>query len=1680
MNYTLNTTATITEKRIASSKGLQLICAILAFVLDSLVIGILLVNSTEIKFLVCPCLIALLDLLFIIKVIFSNYRFSYALNGALIHALVIVLVAAFALLGTGVLEKRVIFVSFALYAMPAVHLLQSLAVLVTAFHAAKTGKTLQKITAILLTALFIGGAGVYGNFLLNDGFFGQGVKMEDLTVTYSLSDDKTSYVVTGALKGKGNTVTVPAEFNGLPVSGIDCAVFTDEKIDFVVLGCGPDIEFLNVAEMQAINPDLKVLAPKAEMDDFRAALYGLVRSNGEMLNLANIVFPSDLNASEVFVAVRYDSETLSLAGTDFIPTWFGEKGSTYDVSAYKDAVSYVGKSNKTNENDLYWSYHNMNTLIFDKVVNEIGADIDGRAISESVNATVTFEKIFRVEITEDNDERYNIDEAIRFIALDEGNYEYKLATADRVQEILSAMPARDGFNFAYYTGTDNHIFQIQLLQDELDAVLAAGGDCFTLRPVWELKAPSITGIAADGKTTGHSAVYGSNVSLTSSATAPAESLSLRYEWSFKDTVANTANHTLSNLHPTDAGVYTLTVTTYSDSITSLEKSVSATVTVGFEKKELNFLWSLPSDTIYSASNKSITATPDSGDVINNDVIEFGLSGCSTANGEFFVRDAGSYNLSAVLKGDADTKYFVATADKDRTLSITPYTLSVTWEDVNEFVYNGQNQSPNATAVGLGGDGNLTLNLTGKGLNVGTYDVTATTENTNYTLTENVKSFTITKRPVTVSTWGQNSLVYTGAAQNVKVTAVDNAVSGEQNSILDSILYSGDGTNVGSYTTTASLPADSNYFFSVTPTASFSITPKDLTIKIDDRVHTYDGLVYTSFSFQQNGLVTTDRINDVLTLSYKDEAVTAVNVRTTAYTIDADIIGGEKYQNYTVTLQTGTLKINPKNLTITINNASMVYNGNTYSAFSFQYSELAVTDIIEEILSLNYGGTAIAAINAGSNYNITGTAVAQAKYNNYTVTIKPATLTITQAPLTVTAVGGTKVYDGSVATSSSFSIIVDGLVNGETVSQLGSPRYTGAATTNKNVGEHKLEVSFAQNDVNKNYSITYVAGSYEITKCDLLVSVVSTSKVYDGKTGGSFSITASGLVTGETVANLGTPTYGGSAQSAKNVGVYELTVALAQNTYTNNYNITYIDGTYEITPKEITITATNVSKTYDGQTGGSFDFTVSGLVSGEAKTVLGTATYTGAATAGKDVGSYEYSVVVAGNDNYSITSITGGTLTINKRSLTVKPTATSKTYDGQIGGTFGYEVASGTLASGEFLDMLGTFSFTGTAVSAKDVGSYILALSFVPADAANNYNITYSSQAAFTISKKNATVTAVAPSNKEYDGTGFSSSDYGFTTDGLVAGEALTDPTYSGNILSAKNAGSYTLTVTFNSSNAVAKNYNITYVNATAEISKKTATVTAVAPSDKVYDGKAFAQSSFSFTAEGLIAGEALTGASYGGSILNGKNVGNYELTVSFDANGVAKNYNITYVSAYVNITQKALTVTAVAPSDKVYDGKTFAQSSFSFTAEGLVAGDVLTGAIYGGSILDGKNVGEYTLTVSFDASNSVAKNYNITYVSDTAEITKRALTVTATATDRAYAEGTKGGEFSITVEGLAEGDTVAALGEPIYGGSAVEAEQAGTYTLTVELPASDLLSNYEVTYVSDAEFIISAPEAATT
>ena len=1500
----------LTKQKIASSKGLQLICAFLTLILDAAVLVLLNNNTSEIKFFICPGLLLLLDLIFIIKALFSNYRFAYAIKGVYVHIAAVVLVCAYMIVSEEILDNRIVFANVALYSMPVVHLIQCVASLINAFHARDKKNVGRSVTAIVLSSVLAASIALYGFFILQSGIFGQS---RERTVVYSFDEQNGYYVASGVLDGFGGTVIIPETFNGLPVGAIDGNLFSAKRLARVVFDCDPGIKFLNADKIGSVGTSLKLETTKDKLDTLRAQMYSISDKNAEFINMANNTVPYDMEDGQVYVIFCYDKNSLNTVKNEIIPTWFGNKNGTLDIHSHAAGVEYIQFSDSAEISHLYWCEQNQNGKIFNSLRTEKGDIFNPNGISASKKLNVTFEQVYRINIGEDNDTVYTLDTVHTSINTADGTKQYKLATADRVMSVLEQLPLRNGFDRSFKIGSDKH--DLTDINYELSLINQAGITELNIYPHWQLRAPTITSIAADGKTSGHSAVYGSDVQLTSSAVAPHESLSLKYEWKKTNVIANASAHTINNLQPSQAGEYVLTVTAYAD-FTSLTSTAEQSVNVGFEKKDLHFSWVLPEDKVYSASNKTFTVTPLQNDIINGDnvaqnfSVNISLAGSAVTN----VRNAGRYTLSVELTGDAATKYKIYASgsenDGTRTFDIAPYAVQVQWGSTLSFEYTGNSRGPTATVTGLGGE-TVTIIVGGKAVNAGQYTAAATTSNTNYSLLGASVNYNITPKPISMVVWdGNTSFVYNSEAQYPMVQGLEGLIAADKTKVLNAIVYEGKQVNAGSgYTISVSLDnsfPSLNYVFECDTTKVYNIAQKPMTLTVDSLTVEYTGITLASskYSFKTSDMAKNDRIEDIVELAYKTYVsgteTAAVNVVNGGYTISGNMVPKDKFNNYDIKIVAGTLTITPKALTVQLNDQEKVYDGMTFGGeYTFDSTGLVNTDRIEEVIR-NMTFTQVQDKNAG-RYDIRAqvlTAGQGEKYGNYSITIVPGTLTIKKAPITVMAVGSTKVYDGFTFKSESFGIAVDGnLYEGITPAELGTPIFSGKATSDKNAGTHALTVTIGTNSINSNYEITYAAGEAVITPKPITVTAMNTSKTYNGQKGGvfDFEVSSDQLAYGDTKSSLGTVVYGGAASTAKDVGAYTVTVT---SLGTSNYIIAEAHpGTFTITKKSITVTPVATTRTYDGTVGGTFSVTVSGLVSGETAAILGTPVFSGNATTAKNAGTYTLNVEYPiESQNYTVTQYNTGVLVIRKARFTVNITALSKEYDGKAVDTSKLQYTVSGLCAGDTASMLGTPQYSGSLVmnNLGTAGTYTLTISMPGNDNYEEGSATFT----YTITPKEITVTAVA-TDRVYDGT--AGGKFSITASGLIEGEdvsVLGTPVFYGDAVTAINAGSYTLKVQFNSTTG---NYKVTKCNDTTfKITPKEVTVTAVATNRAYEEGKTGGD--FSFRIDGLISGsEKDFNAVYGGTALNATEKGTYDLTVTVTSKNNNNNYTFKYVSAKFTI-----------------------------------------------------------------------------------------------------------------------------------------------------------------------------------
>jgi len=249
----------------------------------------------------------------------------------------------------------------------------------------------------------------------------------------------------------------------------------------------------------------------------------------------------------------------------------------------------------------------------------------------------------------------------------------------------------------------------------------------------------------------------------------------------------------------------------------------------------------------------------------------------------------------------------------------------------------------------------------------------------------------------------------------------------------------------------------------------------------------------------------------------------------------------------------------------------------------------------------------------------------------------------------------------------------------------------------------------------------------------------------------------------------------------------------------------VDGTLEITKRQVTLTSATASKIYDGTALKNDTVTVTGdgFAAGEGASYNVTGSQTDVGTSNN---TFTYTLddgTLA--DNYDIKTVEGK-LTVTALEdeviVTITENSGSYTYDGTEKTVTGYTVTS--ISNPLYKEAY--FSFSGDAsVSGTNAGTYNMELK--PADFTNN-NANFANvkfvivDGTLTVEPKAVTITT-GSAEKEYDGTALT--DAIVIIDGLVYGETVT-VTATG---SQTEVGSSANTYEIEWDNAMASNYTVT-------------------------------------------------------------------------------------------------------------------------------------------------------------------------------------------------------------------------------------------------------------------------------
>ena len=491
----------------------------------------------------------------------------------------------------------------------------------------------------------------------------------------------------------------------------------------------------------------------------------------------------------------------------------------------------------------------------------------------------------------------------------------------------------------------------------------------------------------------------------------------------------------------------------------------------------------------------------------------------TGTGNFFDKNAGT-NKSVTVSGytlggtDASNYNLIQPTGLSANISASPLTLTAVTDNKAYNASIASSLMPNVT--GLQGidtvtgisqvfdsknAGNRTLSVHGYTINDGNngnnYSVTTQTANGAITATSLLVTGVIAQNKIydttTTATLSGTAAVTPLANDDVNVSGVGVGVFADKNVDANkSVTISGftlGGTDA------------SNYNIVQPMGLTGSITPAPLTATASQVTKPYDGTLHANGIGIVSGLIGSDSVNSAGTQQYLDKNASVGNktVQASGITIK-DSTGSDVSGNYLISyVDNSTSTITPAPLTLTAFADTKIYDTSRMSSQAPTVTGLQSGDAVSGITQV------FDSKNAGNRVlSVSGYTVSDGNSgNNYTVTTATANGTITPAPLVVSAVTDSKVYEAT--TTSAQTPIVSGLQSGDMVSGVTQ------VFDSKNAGNRILSVSgYTVSDGNSgdNYTVTTTTANGTITPANLQSSGIGAeNKIYDTSTRANLKGTA---------------------------------------------------------------------------------------------------------------------------------------------------------------------------------------------------------------------------------------------------------------------------------------------------------------------------------------------------------------------------------------------------------------------------------------------------------------------------------------------------------------------------------------------------------------------------------------------
>ena len=624
------------------------------------------------------------------------------------------------------------------------------------------------------------------------------------------------------------------------------------------------------------------------------------------------------------------------------------------------------------------------------------------------------------------------------------------------------------------------------------------------------------------------------------------------------------------VHITGAGTTQITATQEGNEYYNAAPTVSQTLTVTKAYQTISFP-NLPS-CVYGQESILLNAT------VNSDVtIEYESSNPSIAsiNGnELTIHNAGQCYITASAAGN--NNYYTATP-VERTLIVSKAQANISFAPLEgEYIYG---DSPIALIANSdAGQVSFTSSNPAKLLIAGTnaiiqgagqFTITAMlTGDANHKPASVSQEITINKAALTIT--ANNSSRLYGDDNPVFTYTFNGFVNGDTKAdISAAVQVSSSATKlspVGTYEIVPTASNDDNYTISCRKGV---LTIEQAPLIISSSASREYGEENPEFTFIYSGFKNNENSNVLTSIP---QAYTTAKKTSPVGTYPV-YISGASAQNYSCSYEDGTLTITKAPLTITVQSASREYGENN-PEFSFAYSGFKNNENSDVLSTLPQATTTATQTSSVGTYSISA---AGAEAQNYSAIYADGVLTITKAPLTISAKPSIREYG---AENSTFEVQCTGLKNEESSDVLSiRPQITTTATPSSPVGTYPIYVSSADA---LNYAISYEEGVLTIIKAPLTIRALdATRKRLEENP--QFQLSITGFKLGETKEVLEQlPTIQCDANANSPAGIYP--IVLLNDGYATNYEYTLINGLLTVEKLQYTLTVLSQDQTMGTVTG----------------------------------------------------------------------------------------------------------------------------------------------------------------------------------------------------------------------------------------------------------------------------------------------------------------------------------------------------------------------------------------------------------------------------------------------------------------------------------------------------------------